>query len=199
MNIPYSKCKNNKGLTIEGLLLLEPKVYQDKRGFFFESWNKKDFNKVLIENNQKEQLFLQDNHSSSINRTLRGLHYQKEPYAQGKLVRCIKGKIFDVAVDLRRNSETFLEYCSVIISSENNYQFWIPSGFAHGFLTLSDDTEVLYKTTNYWDRKSEVTLRWDDPAINIDWPSKLIKNSFNISEKDSKALYSDQLNIEDFF
>tara|TARA_Y100000589_G_C27098445_1_gene606984 strand:- start:480 stop:1079 length:600 start_codon:yes stop_codon:yes gene_type:complete len=199
MNITYSKCKNNKGTTIEDLLLLEPKINQDNRGFFYESWNKRDFNKILIENNQQEQLFFQDNHSSSINRTLRGLHYQKEPYAQGKLVRCVKGKIFDVAVDLRKDSKTFLEYSAVIISSENHYQFWIPKGFAHGFLTLSDNTEVLYKTTNYWDGKSEVTLKWDDPKININWPDKFIKGSLNISEKDSKALYFDQIKDEEFF
>ena len=130
---------------------------------------------------------------------MRGLHYQKDPYAQGKLVRCLSGEIYDVAVDLRKSSKTFMSYAFVNLSSNNQTQFWIPKGFAHGFLTLTEDAEVLYKTTNYWNKDSELTLKWDDPSININWPLSTLKQEVNISEKDRNAFSLDQLKNEYLF
>ena len=136
--------------------------------------------------------FVQDNHTSSKKNVLRGLHYQiKQP--QGKIVRVIKGKIFDVAVDLRKQSKYFLKWVGVELSSENNHQLWIPEGFAHGFLTLSDDTEVLYKTTDYYSKNDERTIIWNDKDINIDWP--LIEKPI-ISNKDEKGL---EIKLADLF
>lgn len=199
MKLEYEKCFDKKGFEIEGPLLISPKVYLDERGFFHESWNKKDFSNILLQNNQKEDSFVQDNHSKSTEGTLRGIHYQKEPYAQGKLIRCISGKIFDIALDLRKNSETFLNYTSVILSSENHYQLWIPKGFGHGFLTLSENTQVLYKTTNYWNKDSERGIKWNDPEINISWPLESLEVSLNISEKDLNSSYLKDIKNEDFF
>ncbi len=199
MKINYKKCFSEQGTLIEGPLIISPKIILDQRGFFQESWNKKDFNHILYENDQKEELFVQDNHSQSIKGTIRGLHFQKNPYSQGKLVRCLKGEIFDVAVDLRKSSETFMNYTFTILSSQNNKQFWIPKGFAHGFLTLTDKAEVFYKTTNYWNKDAEVGLIWNDPDININWPIKSGKVKINISEKDSNASYFSQLKDENLF
>ena len=199
MNIIYEKCFNKEGQLIEGPLIIKPKIYFDERGFFQESWNKKNFNKVLLENDQKEETFLQDNHSKSVKGTLRGLHYQKDPNAQGKLVRCLNGEVFDVAVDLRKSSKTFLNYTFVNLSGKNQTQFWIPRGFAHGFLTLSDYAEVLYKATQYWNKDSELSLKWNDPNININWPIELLEEELNVSEKDKNAFLLSQLNSEHFF
>ena len=199
MRINYQKCFSPKGTLIKGPLIIIPKINFDQRGFFQESWNKKDFNEVLSKNDQKEEFFVQDNHSKSIKGTLRGLHFQQTPYAQGKLVRCLKGEIFDVAVDLRKSSETFMNYTFTILSSQNHKQFWIPKGFAHGFLTLTDNAEVFYKTTNYWNKDAESSLIWDDPDINISWPITLDKVSFNISEKDRNASYFSELKNEHLF
>ena len=196
MKISYQQCESNTGCILNGPLLIKPNINIDSRGFFQESWNEKDFNNILIKNNQDNQVFKQDNHSKSTKGTLRGLHYQKEPYSQGKLVRCISGEIFDVAVDIRKGSKTFLNYTSVILSSKNFMQFWIPKGFAHGFLTLSDNTEVIYKVTSYWHKESELSINWNDPKINIKWPSEDIKY-LNISDKDSKAPYMPQIKKED--
>ena len=199
MHISYKKCFNPQGEMIQGPLILNPKINTDERGFFLESWNKKNFNKILSENGQKAVSFVQDNHSKSTKGTLRGLHFQKRPYSQGKLVRCLNGEIYDVAVDLRKDSKTFLHYTYVYLNNKNHTQFWIPEGFAHGFLTLSDKTEVLYKTTQYWNKKSELSLMWNDPEIKINWPTSSIKNELNISEKDKDALFISQIKQGSFF
>jgi dTDP-4-dehydrorhamnose 3,5-epimerase len=150
---------------IPGLLLLEPAVHEDARGFFFESFNQKRFDDAA----GLSVRFLQDNHSYSSRHVLRGLHYQlRRP--QGKLVRVIAGEVFDVAVDLRRSSPTFGKYFSNVLSEANKKQLWIPEGFAHGFLVLSEAAEVLYKTTDYYAPEDERCLIWNDPAIGIDWP-----------------------------
>ncbi len=150
---------------IPDLLILEPKVFGDDRGFFFESYNQTTFEKLT---GVKAQ-FVQDNHSKSAAHVLRGLHYQIEQ-AQGKLVRVIHGAVFDVAVDLRRESSCFGQWVGAILSAENKRQMWIPAGFAHGFLTLEPDTEFLYKTTEYYAPQYERCLRWDDHTLAIDWP-----------------------------
>lgn len=150
---------------IPGLLLLEPAVHEDARGFFFESFNQKRFDDAT----GLSVRFPQDNHSYSSRHVLRGLHYQlRRP--QGKLVRVIAGEVFDVAVDLRRSSPTFGKYFSNVLSAANKKQLWIPEGFAHGFLVLSEAAEVLYKATDYYAPEDERCLIWNDPAIGIDWP-----------------------------
>lgn len=151
------------------------------RGYFYESYNQKIFNTLIDE----EIYFVQDNHSYSNYGVLRGLHYQKKPYEQGKLVRVIAGEVFDVAVDLRKDSDTFGKYFGLILNASNKKQLWIPEGFAHGFLTLSDHVEFLYKTTNFYDAESEMTINWDDKEINIDWP---LGNEINLSKKDSAGI-----------
>ncbi len=160
--------------------ILEPKVFFDDRGFFFESFNKKVFENAL----GIIPKFVQDNHSKSSKNVLRGLHYQLPPFAQGKLVRVIKGEVFDVAVDLRKSSSTFGKWVGVVLSSENKKQLWIPEGFAHGFITLSDEAEFIYKTTNYYDKRSERSIKWDDRDLKIKW-NGILKPL--VSEKDSKA------------
>ena len=158
------KIKSNKGNYLDGVLLITPKVFEDERGFFYESWNTKNFNEI------SETNFLQDNHSRSFKGVLRGLHYQLKPYAQGKLVRCTSGRIFDVAVDLRSNSNTYKEWVGTELNAINKLQLWIPKGFAHGFLTLSDIAEVQYKTTENWFKEFEKTIIWNDPNLKIQWP-----------------------------
>jgi dTDP-4-dehydrorhamnose 3,5-epimerase len=150
---------------IPDVLIIEPKVFGDDRGWFFESFNDKDFSTVL----GQQVTFVQDNHSFSKKGVLRGLHYQMEQ-AQGKLVRVSRGSVFDVAVDLRQSSKTYGQWVGMELSAENKRQMWIPSGFAHGFLVLSDEAEFLYKTTDYWHAASERCLMWNDPTINIQWP-----------------------------
>ena len=149
---------------IPDVCLIEPKVFGDERGFFFESWNRRTLAGLGIEAD-----FVQDNHSRSAQNVLRGLHYQVE-HPQGKLVRAIAGEIFDVAVDLRRSSPTFGQWVSFTLSAENKRMAWIPPGFAHGFCVVSDVAEFLYKTTDYWFPEHERTLAWDDPALAIPWP-----------------------------
>ncbi|MBN1378891.1 MAG: dTDP-4-dehydrorhamnose 3,5-epimerase [Gammaproteobacteria bacterium] len=150
---------------IPEVLILEPRVYGDDRGFFFESFNKQTFNSLT----GLDVDFVQDNHSLSAKNVLRGLHYQiRQP--QGKLVRVIAGEVFDVAVDLRKNSSTFGQWVGELLSADNKKQFWIPSGFAHGFLVLSDATEFLYKTTDYYAPEHERCISWDDPELAIAWP-----------------------------
>lgn len=150
---------------IPDVLILEPKVFGDDRGFFFESFNQQAFEKLT----DVKAYFVQDNHSKSAANVLRGLHYQiQQP--QGKLVRVTKGEVFDVAVDLRRQSGTFGQWVSAILSAENKRQMWVPPGFAHGFLVLKEGTEFLYKTTDYYAPQFECCVRWDDPEIGIDWP-----------------------------
>ena len=151
--------------TLSGLLIIEPQVFEDSRGFFFESFNQSGFEELI----GRPARFVQDNHSLSRHNVLRGLHYQVER-PQGKLVRVIAGEVFDVSVDLRRSSPTFGQWFGVHLSAENKRMLWIPEGFAHGFLTLSEQAESLYKTTDYWHREHERCIAWNDPALAIDWP-----------------------------
>ncbi len=151
---------------IPDVLIIEPKVFGDDRGFFFESFNENDFSKVI----GRKITFVQDNHSLSKKGILRGLHYQMQQ-TQGKLVRVVSGAVFDVAVDLRESSATFGKWVGIELSAENKKQLWIPEGFAHGFLGLSDKAELLYKTTDYWHPSSEQCIVWNDPGLNIEWPN----------------------------
>ena len=155
---------------IEGLLILEPRVFGDDRGWFMESFNKKAFEQILKERNLPIPQFVQDNHSYSQKNTLRGLHFQKAPYAQGKLVRVVQGKAWDVAVDIRPESKTYGQWVGVELSGENHKQFWIPAGFAHGFIALEDNTQFLYKTTDYYSKECERSIVWNDQSLNIAWP-----------------------------
>lgn len=165
---------------IHDVLIFEPKVFGDERGFFLESFNQKIFEEAV---GYKVE-FVQDNHSKSSKGVLRGLHFQKDPHAQGKLVRCVAGEVFDVAVDIRKNSSTFGQWVGVHLSADNKRQLWIPAGFAHGFITLADNTEFLYKTTNYYHPESEGSIAWNDPSIGINWPES---NQVLLSDKDAKA------------
>lgn len=172
MAISISETKINE------IKIIEPKVFGDARGFFMESWNKKDFAQVTNLN------FVQDNQSRSKKGVVRGLHFQLPPHAQAKLVRCVVGSIFDVAVDIRRSSPTFGQWVGVELSAENKKQLWIPEGFAHGFVALTDYAEVIYKTNEYWHKESEGSIRWDDPTLNIQWPLDV---NPCLSEKDAVA------------
>jgi dTDP-4-dehydrorhamnose 3,5-epimerase len=154
--------------SIPDVLLVEPKVFGDARGFFFESWNRRAFAAAGI-----DAEFVQDNHSRSHRGVLRGLHYQVE-HAQGKLVRVVEGEVFDVAVDLRRSSPTFGRHVAMLLSADNRRMLYIPPGFAHGFLVVSDAAEFLYKTTDYWYPEHERTLLWSDAALAIDWPAGVV-------------------------
>ena len=154
---------------IEGLLILEPRVFGDDRGWFMESFNQKTFEQILKERNLDVPQFVQDNHSFSQKNTLRGLHFQKAPYAQGKLVRVVQGKAWDVAVDIRPESKTYGQWVGVELSGENHKQFWIPEGFAHGFIALEDNTQFLYKTTDYYAKDCERSIVWNDQDLAIDW------------------------------
>lgn len=151
---------------IPDLKIIEPNVFGDERGFFFESFNQAKFDAAI----GRSVDFVQDNHSRSVKGVLRGLHYQLPPYAQAKLVRCTLGEVFDVAVDIRQSSATFGQWVGVHLSAENKRQFWIPEGFAHGFLTLSDEAEFLYKTTNYYAPQCDACIAWNDADIGIVWP-----------------------------
>jgi dTDP-4-dehydrorhamnose 3,5-epimerase len=167
-------------LAIPDLLLIEPQLFGDDRGFFFESFNQNKFEEVV----KRRINFMQDNHSKSVKGVLRGLHYQLNPKAQGKLVRVIQGEVFDVAVDLRQSSPTFGKWIGEILSAENKKQMWIPEGFAHGFLTLSDTAEFLYKTTDFYSKDHEQAIIWNDEIIGIDWPMKDV----SLSPKDKSAV-----------
>ena len=166
---------------IPDVLIIEPKVFGDDRGWFFESFNEKEFSDAV----GRDITFVQDNHSSSKKGVLRGLHYQMEQ-TQGKLVRVVKGSVYDVAVDLRQSSSTFGRWVGVELSAENKKQLWIPKGFAHGFLVLSDEAEFLYKTTDYWHAASERCIAWNDPTLNILWPQ--IGMQTVINSKDAAGL-----------
>lgn len=154
-------------LEIPDVVLFEPKVFGDDRGFFFESFNKKVFQQATGLSPE----FVQDNHSKSSKGVLRGLHYQLPPMAQGKLVRVVQGEVFDVAVDIRKSSPTFGQWVSETLSAENKKQLWVPEGFAHGFITISDTAEFLYKVTKYYSPDHERSIIWNDPSFNISWPS----------------------------
>ncbi len=176
--------QTTENIEIQGPLLISPTLFEDERGFFFESWNQLSFNNLV----QRKVNFVQDNHSKSTLGVLRGLHYQLNPNAQGKLVRCINGEIFDVIVDLRIKSKTFGKWSGANLSQKNQKELWIPEGFAHGFLTISKSAEIVYKTTNYWSRGSERAIIWDDKKISIDWPTEAINfKSPLLSLKDMNA------------
>ena len=164
---------------IPDVLIVEPKVFGDNRGFFFENFNQQVFNDVV----GQEVQFVQDNHSHSVKDVLRGLHYQTQQ-PQGKLVRVVQGVVYDVAVDLRKFSTTFGQWVGTELSDDNHRQVWIPPGFAHGFVVLSESADVLYKTTNYYEPKHERCLAWNDTTIGIRWP---ISSEPILSEKDSKG------------
>lgn len=163
------------GFSIEGPLLIKPKVFSDERGYFFESYNNIHFEKAgLIAN------FVQDNQSQSHRFVLRGLHFQKPPFEQGKLVRVVKGKVLDIAVDIRKSSPTYGKHLSVELSDENHFMLWVPPGFAHGFITLEHDTVFVYKCSNVYNQESEGGILWNDPDLDINWQHPLPL----ISEKD---------------
>ena len=167
---------------IPDVLIIEPKVFGDSRGFFFESFNQRSFHEA----SGLDVTFVQDNHSKSARNVLRGLHYQiNQP--QGKLVRVIAGEVFDVAVDIRRNSKTFGRWVGEILSGDNKRQLWIPSGFAHGFLVLSESAEFLYKTTDYWEPKHERCIVWNDPTLAIKWP--VLQGEPILSAKDAEGKF----------
>ena len=149
---------------LEGLLIIKPEVFEDERGYFFESFNHGKFLNLGL-----DLKFLQDNESKSGKGVLRGLHFQAPPFAQGKLVRVMRGSVFDVAVDIRKNSPTYGKWESIILSGQNKWMYWIPEGFAHGFATLEDDTIFFYKCTNVYNKASEGSILWNDPGLNIDW------------------------------
>ncbi|AIT62483.1 dTDP-4-dehydrorhamnose 3,5-epimerase [Coxiella burnetii] len=175
-------------MPIPEVILIKPKVFTDDRGFFIETFKQSDFRRHGINGE-----FLQDNHSLSMKKgVLRGLHYQLDPHAQGKLVRVVLGKVFDVAVDLRRESPTFGKWVSTELSSTNNHMLWIPPGFAHGMLVLEENTHLLYKCTAEYVPASERYIRWDDPDINIKWP---IKNNLLLSEKDAAGVFLQRAEI----
>ncbi len=163
------------------VLIVEPRVFGDARGLFFESWNEQAFNTAV----GAEVRFVQDNHSRSARGVLRGLHYQMAPHTQGKLVRVVSGAVFDVAVDLRKSSPNFGRWEGVELSADNQRQLWVPPGFAHGFLVLTETADFLYKTTDYYAPQAEGCVRWNDPAIGIVWPD--VGAAPLLADKDAKA------------
>ena len=169
-------------LAIPEVVLIEPKVFGDARGFFFESFNQKAFNEAT----GTHHAFVQDNHSRSSRGVLRGLHYQIQQ-AQGKLVRVARGAVFDVAVDIRRSSPTFGQWVGVELSEDNQHQLWVPPGFAHGFVVLSESADFLYKTTDYYAPQHERSIAWNDPSIGISWPALAQGQQPLLSAKDSAA------------
>lgn len=182
---------NFKRLEIKDVILVTPQVFGDSRGFFMESYQKSAFAKNGIDVD-----FPQDNHSKSTKGVLRGLHYQTNPKAQAKLLRCPKGEIFDVAVDIRKNSPTFGKWVGEILSEENKNMLYIPAGFAHGFVVLSNEAELLYKASDEFSMQNDRGIRWNDPDININWG---IDFEPLISEKDSKQPYLQEVSKEDLF
>lgn len=171
MNVIDTKLKEVK--------IIEPSIFNDERGYFFESFNSKRFNQAI----GKDINFVQDNHSFSTKNTLRGIHYQLPPHAQGKLVRVLEGEVYDVAVDLRKSSDSFGAWTGAILSGENKKQFWVPEGFGHGFVVLSESAHFLYKTTNYYNKESEGSIIWNDKELEIDWKT----DNPILSDKDAAA------------
>ncbi|MDB0022465.1 dTDP-4-dehydrorhamnose 3,5-epimerase [Flavobacteriaceae bacterium] len=164
---------------INDLIIFEPEIYRDERGYFFESYNKKELKNINVDSD-----FVQDNESSSSYGVLRGLHFQEEPFDQAKLIRCLKGEVLDVVVDLRKKSSTYLKHFSIKLSDVNKYQLYIPKGFAHGFVVLSKNATFSYKVDNYYSPNHERGIIWNDSSLNIDW--KVPKNKIIISDKDQK-------------
>ena len=167
-------------LRLPEVILLHPRVFADGRGWFYESFNEAAFAQAT----GCDVRFVQDNHSRSSKGVLRGLHFQLPPHAQGKLVRVVRGAVYDVAVDVRRSSPTFGQWVAAELSEENRCQLWIPAGFAHGFLALTDGAEVLYKTTDRWEASAERSIAWNDPGLGIEWPSQEVPQ---LSPKDAAA------------
>ena len=179
------KLKNNQQKIVEGPLEIVPEIFNDDSGYFLETWNEINF-EIYVDSGIS---FVQDNQSLSRKGTLRGLHYQLNPMSQGKLVRVTKGKVFDVVIDLRKNSKTFSSWTSLILSCQYKNQIWIPEGFAHGFLTLSEEAIVEYKVTKLWKKELDRTIIWNDPSTSIDWP--LTENNIkepNLSQRDINGL-----------
>jgi len=187
---------NKTEIGIDGLFVIEPKVFGDNRGWFMESWSKKKFEEVGINCE-----FVQDNHSFSGKKgTLRGLHFQKGEYSQAKLVRVLRGRVYDVAVDLRKDSPTFLNWFGVELSEENKKELFVPRGFAHGFLTLTDNVEFAYKADNYYNKESEGAIRFDDEKIGVDWKlADLGVGEVIVSDKDKTAPKFEELTDDCFF
>jgi dTDP-4-dehydrorhamnose 3,5-epimerase len=175
--------------SIPDLLIIEPRVFGDERGFFFESFNRRQFTEIT----GRDVDFVQDNHSRSVKNVLRGLHYQIQ-HPQAKLVRVVQGSVLDVAVDIRKNSPTFGQHVALELSSDNKRMFWMPEGFAHGFVVLSDTADFLYKTTDYWYPQHERCLRWDDPALAIDWQ---LASTPALSTKDAQGKSLDEAELFD--
>jgi len=169
-------------ILLNDLLLLTPDVFSDHRGYFFEAYNNKTFSEL----SNFDSGFVQDNQSHSRRGVLRGLHLQSPPFGQGKLVRVVRGEILDVVVDVRSRSKSFGDYCTTILNDASGQQLWIPEGFAHGFVVLSETADVIYKTTNYYSPGSELAIRWDDPFLNIDWCTE--EDNLIVSSKDASAL-----------
>lgn len=172
---------------IQGLLIIEPAIFEDDRGWFMESFNQQKFEAALLDRNQPVPNFVQDNHSFSKKGVLRGLHYQIAPHAQGKLVRVVQGRAWDVAVDIRKDSSTFGQWVGVELTEQNHKQFWIPAGFAHGFITLEDNTQFLYKTTDYYSKECERSIIWNDETLAIDWHVET-ELELKLTDKDRLAL-----------
>ena len=189
--------KSNQGEVMEGPLLITPSAFGDERGWFFESWNQRKLNEAVGE----AVVFSQDNHSRSVRGVLRGLHYQLAPEPQAKLVRSSLGSIFDVAVDIRRRSPTFGQWVGAELTAANKSQLWIPEGFAHGFLTLSDVAEVQYKARGFWNKSCERAIVWNDPDIAINWPLQQLEGAeVSLSGKDAEAAgFRTALAAEDVF
>lgn len=166
---------------LPGVKIIDPLVFSDSRGCFYESFNQQRFGQLV----QKDVTFVQDNHSVSTKGVIRGLHYQISPFSQGKLVRVVYGAVFDVAVDIRPDSKSFGKWVGVDLTGDNNRQLWIPEGYAHGFQVISDSAVFLYKTTNFYSPEHERCIRWDDPTLSIDWP---IKDKPLVSDKDAEGL-----------
>ena len=175
---------------LEDVVLLRPQVFQDDRGLFFESFNARDFRSVT----GIDVDFVQDNHSASGRNVVRGLHYQVQPHPQGKLVRCTFGAVFDVAVDIRRSSPSFGRWTGHRLDAENKLQLWVPAGFAHGFVALTERADLLYKTTSFFSADCDRSIRWNDPSIGIDWP---LDGSPILSDKDRSAALLAQAEVFD--
>ncbi len=186
MHVNKLRNKNNK--IIEGPLEIIPQLFTDDRGYFYETWNARDFGTYV----NRDVTFVQDNQSLSKKGTLRGLHYQLNPMAQGKLVRVSQGMVLDVIVDLRQNSETFSSWTSLTLNCKEKNLVWIPKGFAHGFLTLTEEAIVDYKVTNFWNKALDRTIIWNDSSISIEWPleTSLIKPNLSLKDKNGLTLNS---------